>query len=89
MRKQWENNPIPPPNSEIRSADQQEKQEMEERKEQIRKKRSEAVVQILKGEEFGLPKGWIVEQRTRTNPKYYGKIDQVVLPNLLLAFCAI
>lgn len=62
---------------------------MEERKEQIRKKRSEAVVQILKGEEFGLPKGWIVEQRTRTNPKYYGKIDQVVLPNLLLAFCAI
>ncbi|CAB4314925.1 unnamed protein product [Prunus armeniaca] len=29
------------------------------------------------GRPYGLPEGWIVEQRLRTSLKYFGKIDQV------------
>ncbi|CAB4284509.1 unnamed protein product [Prunus armeniaca] len=30
------------------------------------------------GRPYGLPEGWIVEQRLRTSLKYFGKIDQFV-----------
>ena len=35
-------------------------------------------VHFVDGREYGLPEGWIVEQRPRTSAKYFGKLDQVI-----------
>lgn len=77
--KKWCQNSISALNSKTNRGADQERQEVVGTEDYQIKKRSEAIVQIFKGEDFGLPEGWLVEQRTRTNPKYFGKIDQVVL----------
>ncbi|KAK9985278.1 hypothetical protein SO802_030229 [Lithocarpus litseifolius] len=33
-------------------------------------------VHFVDGKDYGLPEGWIVEQRPRTSAKYFGKLDQ-------------
>ncbi|KAL6133231.1 hypothetical protein ACLB2K_065468 [Fragaria x ananassa] len=39
-------------------------------------KEQELKAQLLDGRLYGLPAGWLVEQRRRTNPRYEGKVDQ-------------
>ncbi|XP_004305202.1 PREDICTED: methyl-CpG-binding domain-containing protein 7-like [Fragaria vesca subsp. vesca] len=39
-------------------------------------KEQEQKAQLLDGRLYGLPEGWLVEQRRRTNPRYEGKVDQ-------------
>ncbi|KAJ7950314.1 hypothetical protein O6P43_026522 [Quillaja saponaria] len=37
---------------------------------------------FLKGEDIGLPQGWLIEQRPRMSVKYFGKIDQAVVDQM-------
>lgn len=41
-------------------------------------------VLFVDGSQYGLPKGWVVELRTRTNPKYEGKVEKVKFSILVL-----
>lgn len=65
-----------PPHQTIFGSEARIELDMSSKNEEVPKEQ-EQKAQLLDGRLYGLPEGWLVEQRRRTNPRYEGKVDQV------------